>query len=115
MGAIGSQAGMNLADATAVFTKLATHFPDHEMVLRSSAARSPSDTHVVEIRNKRSKLSELSEFIEAVLRCLNRETMDLEGEFRVECEHEGRSDSALWLVVTKRLRPADEAREGSPE
>jgi hypothetical protein len=103
---------MNLEDATAVFTKLAVQFPDHEMVLRSSAARDPSDTHTVEIRNKQWKLSEVSTFIEAVLRCLDRETMDLEGKLRVESEGEG--DDALWLVITEKLRPADEATEGSP-
>ena len=102
---------MNLEDATTVFTNLARDFRDHEMILRTPG--DGSDTYAVEIRNKRSKLSELSTFIEQVLRCLDRQNLDLEGEFRVACEGEG--DCALWLVVTKRLRPADEATEGSPE
>jgi hypothetical protein len=101
---------MNLEDATAVFTDLARDFPDHEMILRTPGEG--SDTYAVEIRNKRSKLSELSTFIDQVLRSRDRQTMDLEGEVRVESQGEG--DDALRLVITERLRPADEATEGSP-
>jgi hypothetical protein len=101
---------MNLEDATAVFRNLARDFPDHEMILRTPGEG--SDTYAVEIRNERTKLSELSTFIEQVLRCLDRQNLDLEGKVRVESE--GERDDALWLVVTERLRPADEATKGSP-
>jgi hypothetical protein len=106
---------MNLDDATAVFKNLAPRFPDHEMVLRTPPGGKDPDAYAVEIRDGHSTLSELSTFIEEVLRCLDRHTQDLEGEFRVECEHGGASDGALWLVVTTKLRPAGEATEGSPE
>jgi hypothetical protein len=94
---------MSLEDATAVFTNLAEHFSDQEIVLRSSSAGSPPDTYAVEIRSKPSKLSELPAFIEQVLSSRDGQERDLEGEFRVECEHEVASDGALWLVVTTGL------------
>jgi hypothetical protein len=85
------------------------------MVLCTPPGDKDPDAYAVEIRVVPSKLSALSEFTDRVLRSLDRQTMDLEGTFRVECEHEGGNDGALWLVVTERLRPADEATEGSPE
>jgi hypothetical protein len=106
---------MNLEDATAVFTNLARAFPDQEMLLRTPRLGESRDGYTVEIRNRHSKLSDLSPFIDEVLRSLDRKTLNLEGEVRVECEHVGASDGALWLVVTTRLLPADEATGGSPE
>jgi hypothetical protein len=106
---------MNLEDATTVFTKLARDLPNPEMVLRTPRLGEDPNEYAVEIRAVPSKLSELSEFIDRLLRGLNRQTMDLEGTFRVECEGDGEGDGALWLVVTTKWSPADEATEGSPK